>query len=132
MTKTERNATCAEVSSTASMSKSQENPTRAEIVDCLKKSFPKFNKVSLCMCLNSAYGVCLSKDAMQVLQNTYPNIKSAYRAFNSGKIKSEKRVKQKRLSVRVDDDTYNRVLEKMKEDGFDSMQDYLTKLLEEK
>lgn len=40
-----------------------------EVVDILKKHYPKFSKVQLCMIRNPEYGVDLSKEAKKYLKS---------------------------------------------------------------
>lgn len=39
-----------------------------DIIDVMKKRYPKFSKVALCMIRNREYGVDLSKEAKQFLK----------------------------------------------------------------
>lgn len=87
--------------------------TQKETVAILQKTYPKFNKVAASMAAHpERYGICYTKEAKEAL-----GIKP--------KKKSDIRKKPHRVSVRLDDETYNWLMENFKNSTFTTMQDYL-------
>ena len=107
-------------------------PTRAEIIEALKPTFPKISKAALSMASQEAYGVALSASARRTLQDIYPDVKCAQNGLLVSLTRHpEKRSRSHRLSVRLNDEEYEKFQQKMSESGCNTVQEYLLKRLEE-
>lgn len=103
--------------------------TNKEMTDALHKSFPQFTKIQSAMVNAPAkYGVCLTPEAEKVLVELY----GFAEGLNTKPTKpkpSAKRSKPKRLAVYLDDATYLKVKQEMKNKGYENNQDYLEDII---
>ena len=95
------------------------NDTRyASIVDALRKEFPKVNKGTVSMALNThAYGVKFCARAQEI-----------YDAVTQQKRHSQKRRKPFRMQCRLAESTAERVKQALERNGIESMQTVLESL----
>lgn len=95
----------------------------------LNEIFPKFTKIQASMiAFPEKYGICLTPEAETVLVNKYGyenglNIKRPRK-------RKVKRQKNNAITVRLDDSTYDMVKNKMAENGFKSVQEFMESTIE--
>ena len=96
------------------------NDTRyASIVDALRKEFPKVNKGTVSMALNThAYGVKFCERAQEI-----------YDAVTQQKPRRANRVKPIRLQCRLTESTAQRVKQALERNGIASMQTFLESIV---
>lgn len=93
-----------------------------DLVEILSDEFPKFSKQSFSMCENpSQYGIVLHPAGFEKLQSLFPQAAITKKK----KKKSGKNRLKKRISARLNDAEYAALIEKIKLDGFDTMQAFL-------
>lgn len=94
-----------------------------EIIELVRAKYPKYDKTLQSKCeRGEEYGVELRKDAMDALYE-------AYAPEELEKLKKKRRGGHRltcRITCRLEDDEYNRLVACIKEDGFDQMQAWLT------
>ena len=76
----------------------------ADVVELLKPNFPKFDKRQVSMCKNGEYGVTLSPLAVKTLNAVHP-------------VKKENRQKPCRITVRMTDLEYAKLISFCEEQG---------------
>ena len=96
------------------------NILMADMVDVVKKAYPKFDKPLLSKCMNPAlYGVRLQNDAE----------KEIFLRFDpEGQYRPKKADRHKHhccIRCRMDEETYSRLLAQIHQDGFATVQDWL-------
>lgn len=90
-----------------------------EMVDVVRKKYPKYDKTMQSKCERSnEYGVQIKPDAMKALYSEF-----APEMLKKGS--SGHRLKC-RISCRLEDAEYEALQEHIREDGFDTMQDWLS------
>ena len=105
------------------------NISNNDMVGALKGVYPGFSKIQCSMVNNPGkYGLCLTADAERHLVE-----KLGYAEGLGIKKKKPqvKRTKTNQLSVRLSDESYDKVKAKMQQTGCGSVQDYLEKVITE-
>lgn len=98
-----------------------------DVIKTVKQTCPKFSKIQCSMVNNPAYGVQLTSEAEQALVEEYGYADGL--SLKRRKKSEVKRAKTHRLSVRLDDASYDMVKNKMQQDGSESAQQFLENLL---
>ena len=99
--------------------------TSRELVEEIQKIYPKFDKTVLCKAKNpDAYGVEICDEALKHLWQTYAPEEYAKRKRHSDGHKLTKR-----LSCRVDDETYEKFIKICREEQFLSTNECLSYLV---
>ena len=102
--------------------------TNNDIIGALKLEFPSFSKIQCSMINNpKRYGVQLTKEAETVLASQLGFADGL--SIKRRKKPQVKRVKTNRLTVRLDDASYDRVKSKMQQRGSESVQSFLEELI---
>lgn len=101
-----------------------------DMVNALSEKYPRFSRIQACMINHpEAYGVKLIPEAEHILAEKF--------GFGSGlgvkakKTRQVKRTKSRSLAVRLDDEHYDRVKNKMQEMGCTSVQSFLEEILKD-
>ena len=96
-----------------------------ELVEEIQTLYPKFDKTVLCKAKNpEAYGVELCDEALKHLWQTY-----APEEYAKRKRQSDGHRLTKRLQCRLEDDLYERFIEKSRADGYSNSNDCITDLI---
>lgn len=105
--------------------------TNAEMTRLLREHFPNYSKIQAAM-VNSPekYGVCLTSQAEAAIIAAFGYGEGLN--TRQGKKQPAKRKKDNRLVVRLDDSAYQAAMEKMKELGYSSTQDFVEAAIKEK
>ena len=104
--------------------------TNNDIINTVQQKHPGFTKMQCCMVNNpERYGVQLTQDAERLLVDKFGHAEGL--SIKQRKRSPVKRTKSRRLSVRLDDATYDRVKNKMQERGSESVQSFLEEILAE-
>lgn len=104
------------------------NISNGDIIRVLSPVYPHFSKVQTTMINNSdKYGVRLTKEAEQLLAEEFGY--GVGLEVKPKKKRSVKRAKSHHLSVRLDDQCYDMVREKMRQKGCTSVQSFLEEML---
>lgn len=96
-----------------------------DMVDVVKTLYPKFDKSLLSKCESDAYGAELPEDALQAL----------YAAFAPDAVRTKKRSHSGknlltcRISARLPDDVYAKLQQRIRANGYDTMQDFLSDMI---
>ena len=99
---------------------------RRELVEEIQKIYPKFDKTVLSKAKNAeSYGVELCDDALKHLWQTFAPEEYARRKRHSDGYRLTKR-----LHCRVDDETYEKFMAAVKDDGFKNANECLARLVE--
>lgn len=99
------------------------------IIETLKPKYPGFSKIQCSMINNpERYGVQLLPEAERLLVAELGYADGL--SVKQKKKREVKRAKSRRLSVRLDEASYDRVKSKMREEGSESVQSFLEKMLE--
>lgn len=98
-----------------------------DAVQTVKELYPKFDKTLLCKCENDKYGVDLKPKAVDALITKYAPIAEAVERYK----KRDTHRLSCRVSCRLEDDTYNQLMQSIKADGYSTMQEWLTKQINE-
>lgn len=101
----------------------EKNIPPKEIVEVVREMFPKYDKMLQSKCEHSdTYGIELRKEAMDAILAKYnPEQLEAIKRKRRGGHKLTKRI-----SCRLADDEYDKLIKYTHEDGFDEMQAWLT------
>lgn len=98
-----------------------------EMVSVVKEIYPKYDKTMQSKCeRGSEYGIRIRQDALEAL----------YTKFDPEKLQKDKKKKTDghklkcRISCRLPDEVYAELQRHIKEDGFKTMQDWLTYTVE--
>lgn len=97
-------------------------PAKA-MVECVRKLYPKFDAPTLSKCESGAYGVDLPKDALEALYAEF--------APDQAGRSADRHKKSCRIAARLDDSTFAAVTAKIKANGYASIQDWLTDMVEQ-
>ena len=101
-----------------------------DIIGAVKSKYPGFSKIQCSMINNTEkYGVQLSREAEQLLADKYGYAEGL--SIKPRKKSQVKRTKTKRISVRVDEATYDMVKNKVAQSGSESLQSFMEKILSE-
>ena len=93
-----------------------------QMVDCVKELYPKYDKPLQSKCESSdVYGVELRRDALEKL----------YKEFDPDELQKFRRSADRhkltcRIYCRLEDDVYKRLLAQIRQDGFKSVQEWVT------
>ena len=99
-----------------------------DIISSVQKKHPGFTKIQCAMINNPGkYGVQLTSSAEQSLIDDYGHADGL--SVRKRKGSGVKRIKTRRLAVRLDDQCYDMVKNKMHQEGFESAQSFLEDLL---
>lgn len=93
----------------------------ADMVDVVKKSYPKFDKPLLSKCMNPAlYGVQLRADATKAIFHQFdPKGEFKRRSTDRHKLPCS-------IRCRLDEETFRKLLAQIHADGYATVQDWLT------
>lgn len=96
-----------------------------DMVEVIKAIYPKYDKTVQSKCENGAvYGVLLRPDAVDAICERFaPELKQ-------GKKKNDHRLKC-RISCRLEDDEYEALQLNIQADGYTTMQDWLTAIVQD-
>ena len=99
-----------------------------DIIAVVKKLCPGFTKIQCSMINNPArYGTQLTKAAEEALVDNYGYAEGlSIKKRRKGRVK---RTKTNRLTVRLDDASYDRVKNKMQQRGSESVQSFLEEII---
>lgn len=101
-----------------------------DIISAVQQKHPGFTKIQCAMINNpNRYGVQLTAEAERLVADKFGYADGL--SVKPKKKREVKRAKTKRLSVRLDDASYDRVKNKMQQEGSESVQSFLEKLLKE-
>lgn len=102
--------------------------TNNDIINAVRKRHPGFSKIQCSMINNqSRYGIQLTQSAEEALIEEFGNAEGL---TVKHKTKREvKRTKPRRLACRVDEQTYDMVISKMRERGSESLQSFLEEII---
>ena len=105
--------------------------TKKQMIATLAEKYPNFTKVQACMISHpERYGIGLTAEAQQYLQEIYPETKTRQSAISTKKKrKPANRKKGRRLVIYVDDDEMAAVKADQEASGCKTMQEYLTSLI---
>ena len=96
------------------------NIPMADMVDVVRKNYPKFDKPLLSKCMNPAiYGVQLRPDATKAIYQKF-DPRGEFRCRSSDRHKLPCSIR-----CRMDEETYRKLLAQIHRDGFDTVQDWL-------
>ena len=99
-----------------------------DIIAAVKKSCPGFTKIQCSMINNPVrYGMQLTKAAEEALVDNYGYAEGL--SIKKRKRGQVKRIKTNRLTVRLDDASYDRVKNKMQQRGSESVQSFLEEII---
>lgn len=93
-----------------------------EMVAVVQKIYPKFDKTQLSKCESDEYGSELPEDAMQAI----------YAVFAPDRLTPKKRRRSGqnrltcRISARLEDDVYSELQQRIRADGYETMQSWLS------
>lgn len=97
-----------------------------EMVAVVQRLYPKFDKTQLSKCESDEYGSELPEDAMQAL----------YAVFEPERLAPKKRRRSGRnrltyrISARLEDDTYRELQQRIRTDGYETMQSWLSDVVQ--
>lgn len=101
-----------------------------DIIGAIQAEHPGFTKIQCAMINNpKRYGVQLTADAERLVADKFGYADGL--SVKPKKKREVKRTKTKRLSVRLDEASYDRVKNKMQQEGSESVQSFLEKILNE-
>lgn len=93
-----------------------------EMVAVVQKIYPKFDKTQLSKCESGAYGAELPEDAMQALYTAFaPELLTPKKRRHSGRNRLTCRI-----SARLEDDVYSELQQRIRADGYETMQSWLS------
>ena len=104
------------------------DPYTYQIIEALHEKFPKFTRSQMSQIRNPAYGLQMAQEAVSVLEanGILPPNKNKKQSVK----KIPQRKKQNRFTVRLNDTQKVRFIQKMKESGCKTVQEYLEQLIE--
>lgn len=95
----------------------------------LNEAFPKFTKIQASMIASpEKYGICLTPEAETLLADKYGYEKGLN--IKRPRKRKVKRQKSNAITFRLDDSTYDMVKNKMAENGFKSVQEFMENTIE--
>lgn len=93
-----------------------------DIVEVVKRIYPKFDKTQLSKCESNDYGSELPEDALQALYTAFaPELLTPQKRCRSGRNRLTRRI-----SARLEDDVYNELQQRIRADGYETMQSWLS------
>lgn len=93
-----------------------------DIVEVVKRIYPKFDKTQLSKCESDEYGSELPEDAMQSLYSAFaPELLTPQKRRRSGRNRLTRRI-----SARLEDDVYSELQQRIRADGYETMQSWLS------
>jgi len=99
-----------------------------DIIEAVKSKYPGFSKIQCSMINNEPkYGIQLTADAEKLIAEKFGYSEGL--SIKPKKKSQVKRIKTNRLTVRLDDATYDRVKIKMAQEGSESVQSFLEKMI---
>ena len=93
-----------------------------EMVAVVQKIYPKFDKTQLSKCESDEYGSELPEDAMQALYAVF----APDRLTQKKRRRSGKNCLTCRISARLEDDAYRELQQRIRADGYDTVQSWLS------
>lgn len=92
-----------------------------DMAETVRELYPKFDRYLLSKCeASDAYGIDLRKDALKALYMAYAPDK-----WSAQQRRSDGHKNQRRIMCRMDDTTYAKLMTKIRQDGFKTVQDWL-------
>ncbi len=99
-----------------------------DMVAVVQRIYPKFDKTMLSKCEHEDdYGATLPRAAMNALYGAFAPDPETRKAIKGRKADLHR--KTNRLYARLDDDTYTMLQKAMREDGYASVQDWVTAMV---
>lgn len=93
-----------------------------DIVEVVKRIYPKFDKTQLSKCESNDYGSELPEDALQALYTAFaPELLTPKKRRRSGRNRLTSRI-----SARLEDDVYSELQQRIRADGYETMQSWLS------
>ncbi len=97
------------------------------VIDALHEQYPKFTRQQMSMIKNPLYGIQMSSEAISVLESK--DITPPGKIKKKSVKKNQRRNKQNRYSVRLNDTQKVRFEEQLKQSGCKTVQEYLERLI---
>lgn len=102
--------------------RTSKNIPAREMVAVVQRLYPKFDKTQLSKCESGAYGAELPEDAMQALYTAFaPELLTPKKRRHSGRNRLTCRI-----SARLEDDVYCELQQRIRADGYDTVQSWLS------
>lgn len=96
-----------------------------DIVEVVKRIYPKFDKTQLSKCESDEYGSELPEDAMQAIYSAFaPELLTPQKRRRSGRNRLTRRI-----SARLPDDAYALLQQRIRADGYDTIQGWLSDIV---
>ena len=98
-----------------------------DMVDVVRRIYPKFDKSLLSKCESDAYGAELPEDALQALYAAFaPEAVQTKKRSHSGK-----NLLTCRITARLPNDVYELLQQRIRANGYDTMQSFLSDMVKE-
>lgn len=96
-----------------------------DIVEVVKRIYPKFDKTQLSKCESNDYGSELPEDALKALYTAFaPELLAPQKRRRSGRNRLTRRI-----SARFPDDAYALLQQRIRADGYDTIQGWLSDIV---
>ena len=97
-----------------------------EMVSVVQQLYPKFDKTLLSKCESGAYGAELPDDALQALYAAFaPELLTPQKRRRSGRNRLTCRI-----SARLEDDVYSELQQRIRADGYDTVQSWISDVVQ--